>query len=383
MDQRAVSDLHAELSRICADGRIPGLVAMATDGERTLFAEAFGVRQLGDATPMTLDTRFWIASMTKAITTVAALQLVEQGRIGLHQPVGEVVPKLANPQVLVGFDDAGQPRLRAARSPLTLHHLLTHTSGYVYDFLSADYARYQQATGTPGIGSHLNAALDMPLAFDPGERWEYGIGIDWAGKVVEAISGQTLGSYLQEHILGPLGMADTSFVPSLAKTASIHLRGADGSLIPAPAAPTTPRELESGGGGLFSTGPDYLRFLGMVLGGGRLGDVVILKPETAALAAQNQIAGIDISRMSEVLALPPGLTPSMLGLEWTYGFISSRLPGPAGRSAQSLAWAGLANTYYWIDPARKIAGLILAQILPHNDADVLAAFATLESCIYA
>ncbi len=158
--------LRDELGQFCRDGAIAGLVAMATDGERTLFAEAFGVRRLGEPAPMTLDSRFWIASMTKAITTVAALQLVEQGRLGLHQPLGEVVPALARPQVLEGFDAAGRPRLRPARRELTLHHLLTHTSGFVYEMWNPDYIRYQEATGAPGIRSGRNAALDMPLVFD-------------------------------------------------------------------------------------------------------------------------------------------------------------------------------------------------------------------------
>ncbi len=375
--------LRDELGQFCRDGAIAGLVAMATDGERTLFAEAFGVRRLGDPAPMTLDSRFWIASMTKAITTVAALQLVEQGRVGLHQPLGEVVPALAGKQVLEGFDDAGQPRLRPARSDLTLHHLLTHTSGFVYEMWNPDYIRYQEATGAPSIRSGLNAALDMPLAFDPGERWEYGISTDWAGKVVEAVSGETLGAYLKAHVLGPLGMDSTGFEPGSDSAAAIHARGPDGALTPAPAVvPPTP-ELESGGGGLFSTGPDYLKFLAMVLNGGRAGENVILRPETLALMAQDQIAGVDTIRMTDVLPLlPPGVTPAAIGMGWTYGFITNGMAVPAGRSAHSLAWAGLANTYYWIDPARKVAGLILAQVLPFNDPVVLTALVTLESGVY-
>ncbi len=190
---------------------MPGVVAMATDGRAPCTRGQPASRQLGGPAPMTLDSIFWIASLTKAVTSVAAMQLVEQGRVGLDQPLGAVVPKLANLQVLEGFGEDGQPILRPARREVTLHDLLTHTSGFVYEMWNAGIGRYVQATGKPGSASGLNVGLEMPLAFDPGERWEYGIGVDWAGKVVEAVSGQTLGAYFAEHITGPLGMADTQF----------------------------------------------------------------------------------------------------------------------------------------------------------------------------
>ncbi len=221
------------------------------------------------------------------------------------------------------------------------------------------------------------------LLFDPGERWEYGISTDWAGKVVEAVSGQTLGAYLKAHVLGPLGMDSTGFDPRSDAGASIHMRGPDGAITPAPAVIPVVPELESGGGGLFSTGPDYLKFLAMVLNGGRAGANLVLRPETLALMTQDQIAGVDTIRMTDVLPpLSTGATPAAIGMGWTYGFITNGMPVPGGRSAHSLAWAGLANTYYWIDPARKIAGLLLAQVLPVNDPAVLTALATLESGVY-
>lgn len=298
-------DIPTILAHAVRTGAAPGLVAMATDGRDTLIQHAAGFRHLGEPAPMTLDTVVWIASMTKAITSVAALQLVEQGRVGLRQPLGDVLPRLAHPQVLDGFDAQGQPRLRPARREVTLHDLLTHTSGYVYETWNPEIGRYLKATGRPGIGSGLVAALDQPLAFDPGERWEYGIGVDWAGKLIEALSGQTLGQYFAGHVTGPLGMADTRFgrplgdEPGADRLATLHHRE-PGGLRPGRSDRPARPELESGGGGLYSTGPDYLKFLAMLLRGGD----GLLRPDTVDLMARNQTG------RSPSAALPPSLPRS-------------------------------------------------------------------------
>ena len=363
-------------------GVAPGLVAMATDGHRTLCERALGVRRLDSPAAMTLDSIFWIASMTKAITSVAAMRLVEQDKVGLHQPLGSVVPKLADPRVLDGFDADGAPRLRPARREVTLHDLLTHTSGYVYETWNPAIGQYVKATGMPGMGSGLIAALDQPLAFEPGERWEYGIGIDWAGKVVEALSGQTLGAYFAEHITGPLGMADTRFGrPDSDRLVAIHHRDPAGGLhagsIDRPAKP----ELEGGGGGLYSTGPDYLKFLAMLLRGGD----GIVRPETVALMTQNQIGALSVGSSETCI---PALSNSFeffpgMAKRWGYGFLINTLAGPAGRGAGSLAWGGLPNCYYWLDPARSVAGLLMSQVLPFADPAILCVLDSFEASVYA
>ena len=184
---------------------------------------------------MTPDTVFRIASMTKAVTGVAAMQCVERGRLSLDQPAGEIMPELAEPQVLEGFDADGKPRLRPARRKITLRMLLTHTAGFVYPVWNANFNRYCETTGFPTIMSGKLAALNAPLAFEPGERWEYGINIDWAGRMVEAVSGQDLDAYMRENIFAPLGMRDTGFVPTqeqLARSVQAHARKPDGSLEP-------------------------------------------------------------------------------------------------------------------------------------------------------
>ena len=377
-----MSAIDDVLQRAVDRGDVPGIAAMTTDGTDTLYQGAFGLRQLGGSVPMALDSICWIASLTKAVTSVAAMQMVEQGRVGLDQPLGSIVPKLANLQVLEGFDAGGQPILRPARREVTLHDLLTHTAGFVYEMWNAGLGRYVQVTGKPGAASGLNAGLEMPLAFDPGERWEYGIGVDWAGKMVEALSGQGLGEYFADHITGPLGMADTRFGrPDSDRVVPIHIRLPDGSLkVGSTGRPSKP-ELESGGGGLYSTAPDYLKFLAMLLRGGDS----VLRPETVAQMGQNQIGTLDVSRLLTVMPHASNDAEFFPGMAkgWGYGFVINREKGHAGRAANSLAWAGLANCYYWIDPASRVAGVLMTQILPFADPPVLALLDEFEAAVYA
>src|SRR5882724_1026912 len=221
------------LSHGVALGDVPGVVAAATDRNGIIYQGAYGKRALGAPVNMTPDTVAWIASMTKALTATAAMQLIERGILDIESPASRWVPDLASPRVLEGFDGAGKPRTRPARRPITLRHLLTHTSGFAYTMWNEDLMKFQQATQLPGITTCQNAALNLPLVFEPGERWEYGIGIDWVGKIIEAATGQRLGVYLRDHVLGPLDMQDTAFKisPAMrARLAKVHQRGDDGGL---------------------------------------------------------------------------------------------------------------------------------------------------------
>jgi len=337
---------------------------------------------------MTVDSVFRIASMTKAITATAAMQLTEQGTLSLDQPAREILPFLAETKVLEGFDAAGQPVLRAPRSEITLRRLLTHTAGFVYDIWNAAMNRYQTVTGLPGMRSARLAALNAPLAFDPGARWEYGANIDVAGRMVEAVSGLDLETYFQRNIFAPLGMADTSFIPRPewdGRLATVHARQEDGSLEPIALPPWQAPEFYTGGGGLFSTAPDYMRFLRALLNGGELDGARILRPETVALMGQSHIGALEVQpmisgmpRISNDVELFPGMAK-----KWGLSFLINTQPGPAGRSAGSLAWAGVNNTYYWLDPVRKVAGVLMTQVLPFADASVLEALDRFEAAVYA
>ena len=279
----SLAQIDAALRRATDAKEVPGVVAMAATDNGILYEGVFGTRDLGKGPAMTRDTVFRVASMTKAITSVAAMQLVEQGKLKLNEPVPDIDPALSAPQVLEGFDASGAPQLRPAKRPITLRHLLTHTAGFTYEVWDANTQRYVKATGMPSTATGKVAALRTPLAFDPGDRWLYGTNIDWVGRIVEATSGRPLDVYFREHILDPLGMKDTGFTTTpeqRARQASVHQRQADASLEPQPLeTPFTP-EFYAGGGGLYSTAPDYLTFLQMLLHGGSWNGARILQPET-------------------------------------------------------------------------------------------------------
>jgi methyl acetate hydrolase len=377
------------LAGAVAGDRIAGLVAAAADAHGQIYASAFGRRSIDDPRRMTTDSVFRIASMTKAVTGVAAMQLVEQGKLSLDQPAREILPFLANTKVLTGFDSQDNPILRAPRTQVTLRNLLTHTAGFVYDTWNAQMHRYAQLTGLPAARTGKLEALTAPLTFDPGERWEYGINIDVAGRMVEVASGLDLETYMQRHIFQPLGMVDTSFDQRPEwqdRMTEIHARQADGTLkrLPSPPAPTAPREFYPGGGGLFSTAPDYLRFLQALMNGGELDGSRILLPETVKLMGQNHMGELNVQPMPTQmphLSNPVDLFPGMVK-KWGLSFLINTETGHAGRGAASLAWAGLNNTYYWLDPSRKVAGVLMTQILPFADETVLETLDAFEAAVY-
>ena len=258
--------IDSMLRAVTSAGEVPGVVAMAASDDGIKYEGVFGQRRL-QGPAMTRDTLFRVASMVKPITSVAALQLVEQGRLSLDAPVPNIDPALGSPQVLAGFDAAGTPRLRPAKRPITLRHLLTHTSGFTYRLWDAKAVRYFKAIDLLP-SAERNAVSRMPLMFDPGDRWQYGSSIDWVGRIVELISGEPLDIYFREHILDPLGMSDTAFAISpqqRAREASVHRRKLDGSLAPQPTEQQTARVSVSGGGAIYSTAPDYLAFIRMLL----------------------------------------------------------------------------------------------------------------------
>ena len=370
------------------DGAVPGVVAGATNRDGDLYLGGFGERVLGGGDEMTPDTVGWLASMTKALTGAAAMQLVERGQLNLDTPASEVVPALGQARVLEGFEEDGAPRTRPPRRDITLRHLLTHTAGFSYETWNASILTYQAATGTPGIISCQNAALETPLLFDPGDRWEYGISIDWIGKMVEAVSGQRLGEYFRDHLLLPLGMRDTAFRITDAmrgRLAKIHQRVDDGSLIPQMdlELPQDP-EVELGGAGLYGTIGDYLCFVRMMLNQGRVNGEQILAPETVAAMSRNQMGSCRVVPLKTVI--PPFSNDADFFPEipktWGFSFMINTEDAPTGRSAGSLAWAGLANSYFWIDPASGVGGAYLTQVLPFADEKSLSLYLAFERAVY-
>jgi methyl acetate hydrolase len=367
---------------------VPGVVAMAATDKGVLYEGAFGPRALGESAAMTPDTVFRIASMTKAITSVAAMQLVEQGKLALEAPVPNVDPALGSAQVLEGFEADGKPKLRPPRRPITLRHLLTHTAGFSYDIWNADTGRYIKATGMPARATAKVASIRTPLIFDPGDRWEYGVNTDWVGRLVESASGQPLDVYFREKIFAPLGMKDSGYVTTpeqRARQARLHLRQADGSLALQPLEPVpVAGEFWSGGGPLYSTARDYLTFLQALLHGGSVNGARLLKPETVALMNQNHTGSIPAGIMktenrglSNDVDFFPGAD-----LRWGLGYMLNMQAGPNGRSAGTVSWGGIFNTYYWLDPAKKVTGLIMTQILPFADTRAVTLYGQFERSVY-
>jgi len=367
---------------------IPGVVAIAANSKEVIYQGAFGKRDLSKDDAMTPDSVFWIASMTKAITGAAAMQLVEQGKLSLDAPIGKVLPDLASPQVLEGFDARGEPKLRAAKKEITLRHLMTHTAGFCYNMWNGDMVQYLEKTGLPAVTTCKNDSLKLPLMTDPGTRWEYGINIDFVGKAVEAVSGKKLDAYLRDHLFNPLGMTDTAFKigeSQRKRLVAMHGREPDGSLAPIPFELEQDPEFHMGGGGLYGTAGDYIKFTQMVLNKGKGNGNQVLKPETVAMMGQNHIGELTMTRMTSAVAFATNdvdLYPEMVK-KWGLSFLITTAQTAEGRSPGSLAWAGLANTYFWIDPSRDVAGVILMQVLPFADGKCLEAFAGFERGVYA
>ncbi|ANK80613.1 MAG: 1,4-butanediol diacrylate esterase [Rhizobiales bacterium NRL2] len=378
-------DADRLLAEGVADGVVPGVVAMATDARNSFYTGEFGERALGSGEPMTADTVMWIASMTKPMAAAAAMQLVERGELDLDAPASVLAPWLGEAQVLEGFGADGAPRLRPPAREITLRHLLTHSSGFGYTFWNAGLKRFNEMRERDG--SDRLDSLRMPLVFDPGTDWQYGIGIDWAGVMVEEASGMSLGAFMAANLFEPLGMADTAFhVPTgrRGRLARMHRKTADGIGFVDRNPPESAPELEGGGGGIYSTMNDYVRFIRMILNEGCAGGEQVLKPETVRRMSVNQMGGL---RVHPLKSQAPELTCDVdifPGIEksWGLSFMINEDPAPTGRSAGSLAWAGLANSHFWIDPARGVGGIFATQMFPFVEAGVIRLYQDYEKCVY-
>ena len=367
-------------------GAVPGVTAMATNRSGTIYEGAFGTRQVGTDKPMTMDTIVWIASMTKALTGAAAMQQVERGKLNLDTPASKILPQFKESKVLTGFDSNGQPITRPPKREVTLRHLLTHTSGHSYDIWNKQIGEYMKVKNVPGIISCQNAALTTPLVFDPGERWEYGTGIDFAGKMVEAVTGQKLGQYMHDNLLAPLGMNSTAFKISAdmrARLSRMHARTPDGLAAIDFEIPQDP-EFEMGGGGMYSTTGDYLKFVQMILNDGKGNGNRVLKASTVNLMSKNAMGKIRVTMLkpagqgsSNDAEFFPGVPKG-----WGLSFMTNEEKAPTGRSKGSLAWAGLANSYYWIDRTKGVGGVLSTQILPFADVKALPLFYDFETAVY-
>ena len=369
--------------------RVPGVVAMVTDRKGNIYEGAAGVRDLSTNAPMTTDSVFAIFSTTKAITGTCVLQCVEEGLLDLDAPAKNYAPALGKLQVLDGFDNSGNPITRAPKRDVTTRMLMLHTAGFGYDFFNAQYNRLAEDHGQPSVITASRGSIETPLLFDPGDQWEYGTNIDWAGQVVEGVRGKRLGDVMKDRVFDPLEMSDIGFVmnPSMAsRRATIHLRGQDGSLDPQTDLVLTQEpEVDMGGHGLYSTVGEYMKFIRMWLNDGDGANGKVLKKETVAMAVKN-----GLKDHQKVVALP-GVIPWLsneaeffpgLKKSWSFTFMVNDEQAPTGRPANSIGWAGLANLYYWIDQKNGIGGFWATQILPFADASSFGGYIDFESTAY-
>jgi methyl acetate hydrolase len=357
---------------------IPGVVALAADRNGVIYQGAFGMADIAEARFLKLDALFRLASMTKPVTAVAAMQLVEQRRMALDDPVERYFPEFAKQSVLESFDAAtGAYKLRPATRPVTVRHLFTHTSGLGYRFTSPTLRDYKPRAGDTA----------RPLMFEPGEQWLYGTSTDWLGRLVEKISGLPLDAYFQRRIFAPLKMSDTFYDVPQAKEGrlvAIHRRRADGSLAKQPLQPRAKSLVHTGGGGLSSTAADYVRFMRMLLNGGGLDGARVLSASSVDAMAKNQIGAVGVPALrSSAPAVSDDFSFIADGRDkWGLGFLITSDAVPGKRSAGSLSWGGVYNTYFWVDRARGIAGVILMQFLPFADRKALALHDAFERGVY-
>jgi methyl acetate hydrolase len=377
----ALAAVSSALDAAVARGDAPGVVALVVDREGVLFAGASGPRDVTSAEPMPADAIFAIASMTKPVTSVAIMMLYEQGQLDLDDPVSDFLPGFDQLQVLTSTEP-GQLTTAPAATPMTVRHLLSHTSGIGYAFASATVAAMQQATPAP--------EWELPLLNEPGAVWHYSASTRVLGMIVEAISGQSLEAFFQASILEPLAMQDTSFAVAADKQTrlpAVHARGADGALQASPPGnvPATPTPPFAGDGGLYSTAHDYGQFMRMLLNGGTLDGVHVLDEASVALMGENQIGDIFVE---EQVSTNPGLSRNFplgagkdkFGLGFQITSAESAVTGQRGPG--SLAWAGIFNTEFWIDPQQGIAATLLMQVLPFYDEGALRALGDFETAVY-
>jgi methyl acetate hydrolase len=380
-----MSQLNNVLERSVSAENAPFIVAQVGDANGVKWSGAAGESAPGQkAAP---DTVFRILSMTKAIGSTAAMILMDRGKLDPNTPVEEILPEYVKVQVLEGFDGE-TPRLRAPRTKATVRQLATHTSGFTYEFWNSDIAKYLQATGHPAILSGLKASLFYPLTFDPGERWDYGIGIDWLGQVVEAVDGRKIDRFCREEILDPLNMADTRFEVEdrmASRLASVSIRGEDGKFGDIAIAPPSHPEVYGMGHCLYSTAPDYMRFLRMYLNKGQLDGRRLLSEKAIDSLLSNQIGDIEIGVLKTA---GPAITADVEifpGHKKTHSMAFMRVEEdiPGMRSAGSQFWAGLLNTHFWFDPKKNVAAVLLTQSLPFVEPRFMDTYEKFERAVYA
>jgi CubicO group peptidase (beta-lactamase class C family) len=380
-----MSALNTILNDAVSAGDVPFVVAMTGNSSDVTWSGVAGDRAAGVAT--TEDTVFRIFSMTKAVGSTAAMILIDRGKLNLDTPIEEILPQFADIKLLDGFD-GDTPRLRAPKKMATVRQLATHTSGFVYEFWNTDIPKYMEATEHPTIISGLKTSLYYPLVFEPGECWDYGIGIDWLGQIVEAVDGRCIDAFCREEIFDPLGMPDTNFEVTgnvANRLATVQARGEDGQFVDFELAPPPTPEFYGMGHALYSTAPDYMRFVRMFLNKGQLDGSRILSEAGVETMLANHIGDLRVGKLTTVAPPITADVEFFPGFEKSHslGFMRMEEDVPEMRAAGSQSWAGVLNTHFWFDPARDVAALIMTQTLPFLEPRFSQLYERFERAVYA
>jgi methyl acetate hydrolase len=372
------------LAQAVSSGAVPAVVAVAADRDGIIYEGAAGAATPGGA-PVGTGTVFRIASMTKMITTTAALQQYEEGKFALDDPVAKYLPEFGGVRVLDGFD-GDRPRYRPPATRPTIYQLITHTAGFGYWFWNADLVRWEKATGNSLVRPGDSPVPAAPLLHDPGTAFEYGISTDWLGRVVEAVSGEPLDAYFRARVTGPLGMTGTTFLMSSeqrARSMPVHLPGKDGGWVPSRVDWNQQPHWWSGGHGLHATPSDYLRFQRALLGGGSLDGVRVLRPDTVSLAFANHLGGLGVP--GHIPTADPAAAHDYdpgPGHTWGLGLLLNTVAKPGMRAAGSGGWAGMFNSFFWVDPASGITAALYSQFLPFLSPSVVRLYQDFERALY-
>jgi CubicO group peptidase (beta-lactamase class C family) len=372
-----LAKLKPALQKLVDEGKIAGAVALVARQGKVAYLESIGYRDLANKTPMTDDTIFAIASMTKPITCVAVMTLVEQGKLGLDDPVAKYLPELKDLRVLGDAKDDAEATIATvpAKRPVTVRDLLSHTSGFSYGGLLSSNARLDRTYAKAEVNGRRFKTIaeqverlgQVALAHQPGEGWTYGYSHDVLGRLIEVVSGQSFDKYLQERIFNPLDMHDTSFqVPESKwdRVATIYRADDAGKLVPLPKNFGS-ATFFSGGGGLFSTARDYARFAQMLQNGGELEGARIIKQETIDQMTTNQIG-----KLSAFGVMKYGLG---------FGLVQTAGRGADKPILSRYLWGGLYSTNFWIDPRNEVVAVIMTQVLPTNHGGAERVFQTVVS----
>ncbi len=377
--------LDAVLAEAVVTNKVPFVVAMLGSSKGEIWSGTAGDHARGE--PISRDAVMRAFSMTKAVGSTAAMILIDRGKLSMDTPVEQILPQFADIKVIDGWD-GDKPRMRAPKTKATIRHLATHTNGMVYEVWNADMPKYMKATGLETILTGKKTSLMYPMTFDPGERWDYGIGIDWLGQVVEAVDGRTIDKFCADEIIGPLGMVDTVFEVEgdrAARLATLYGRGEDGNFAKFDLAPPSKPEFYGMGHALYSTAPDYMRFLRMFLGKGQLEGRRVLSEAGVDAMLANQIGDIRIGKMTTYVPPITADVDLFPGIDKThsFGFLRVESDVPGMRSAGSQGWAGVCNTHYWFDPKKDVAGVIMTQTLPFVEPPFMQLYENFERAVYA